>query len=496
MSVISVEFILFVLVLFFIYWTIPARFQWILLLIASIIFYVLNAPMYTFIYVGCSVILVYFATRYFEINGKYKKLVFIITITVIIGILAILKYRNMFAEALFVLVDFNYTRVNWIAPLAISFYTLQLVSYLLDCYWGGVQTEKNILKLLLYTIYFPQMVSGPISRFDELGASLFQEKKFDYDKAVIGFKRMAWGIIKKLFVAARLKLLADAIFNDPLSFAGIWIWVGAALFIIELYADFSGCMDIVIGASLCLGINLTENFNAPMLSRSVQEFWQRWHITLGAWLRDYILNPLLKSECLITIGKRTKKIFGKKFGKKIPAYIAMFFVWTAMGIWHGDGLKYIIGEGYWFWLIIVLEQTISPLTKKIKNNKIYDVFSILRTFLFVCIGNIFFRADSFRSAVGMIKLGFIKPQTWNLIEIFKIHGIGKDAMGGLVNVGLFLFFLCLMFLFEIMVYKGGNPYKYISRQKMIIRWGIYWLFVIVIAYNIFGVQEDFIYARF
>jgi membrane bound O-acyl transferase MBOAT family protein len=443
-----------------------------------------------------SVIAVYFATQYFEKNDKYKKFVLIIVLIVTIGILIVLKYTNTLVGILLIMDDIQYSRVNWIAPLAISFYTLQLVAYLLDCYWGVIKAEKNILKLLLYTIYFPQMVSGPISRFNELGASVLQEKKFDYDKAAIGFKRIAWGIIKKLFVAARLKLLADTIFNNPSSFAGIWIWVGAALFIIELYADFSGCMDIVIGVSLCLGIQLTENFNAPMLSRSVQEFWQRWHITLGTWLRDYILNPLLKSEWLITIGKRVKKVFGKKFGKKIPAYIAMFFVWTAMGIWHGDGLKYIIGEGYWFWLIIVLEQTISPLTKKIKNNKIYDIFSILRTFFLVCVGNIFFRAASFRSAVDMIKLGFIKPQNWNLIEIFRLYGIGKDAMGGLANVGLFLFFLFLMFLFEIMIYKGGNPYKYISKQKIIIRWGIYWLFVIVIAYNIFGAQADFIYAKF
>lgn len=496
MSVISVEFILFVIVLFFIYWNIPAKFQWILLLIASVIFYVFNSPAFTLVYVAFSVITVYFATQYFEKSNRHKKHVLIIALIVTLGSLVALKYTNTLMEALLIIGNVQGPRVNLVAPLAISFFTLQLVAYLLDCYWGTIKAEKNIFKLMLYTIYFPQMVSGPISRFNELGVSLFQGKTFDYDDAVVGFKRMSWGIIKKLFVAARLKILADVIFNEPLSFSGIWIWVGAAIFLMELYTDFSGCMDIVIGASLCMGIRLTENFNAPMLSRSVQEFWQRWHITLGAWLRDYIFNPMLKSELLIRIGNRAKKVFGKKFGKKIPAYIAMFFVWTAMGLWHGDGLKYIIGEGYWFWIIIVLEQTLSPLTKKIKNNNIYDIFSMLRTFLLVCVGNIFFRADSISSAVEMIKLGFTNPQTWNLIEIFKRYGIGKDAMGGIVNVVLFLFFLCLMVLYEIMVYKGENPYKYICKQRLVIRWGLYWLIVIVIAYNIFGEQTDFIYANF
>lgn len=496
MSIVSIEYLFFIAVLFIAYWNISAKFQWILLLAASIIFYVFNAPMYTLIYIGISVIIVYMATVSFDRDYKYKKMVLVLTLVLILGTLAVLKYTNMFAGTLYLILGLHYTSVHWVAPLAISYYTLQLVAYTLDCYWGIEKAEKNIFKVLLYTIYFPQMVSGPISRYSNLGKVLFEEHRFDYDRVVTGLKRIAWGIIKKLFVASRLKILADTVFNDPLSFSGVWIWLGMALFVLELYADFSGCMDIVIGVSNCFGIELCENFNAPLLSRAVQEFWQRWHITLGGFLRDYLMNPLLKSAKLLRMGEFFKKKLGKKQGKKIPVYLAMLIVWIAMGIWHGSGWKFIIGEGLWFWLVIVLEQTLSPLSAKIKNNKLYLAFCVMRTFALVCIGNLFFRADSLKLSIQMLKLAFAKTNDWWVIGIFQMHGIGKDAMGGIVKLILFLFFMSLMLLFEIMEYKGKSPYKYLSRQNVVIRWGIYWLFAIVIAYNIFGEQADFIYAGF
>ena len=208
------------------------------------------------------------------------------------------------------------------------------------------------------------------------------------------------------------------------------------------------------------------------------------------------MNPLLKSDLFIKLREFTQKSFGKKQGKKLPVYIAMLVVWISMGIWHGSGWKFIIGEGLWFWLVIVFEQTLSPLAKRFKNNRLYTAFCVVRTFILVCIGNLFFRADSLKLSMQMLKLAFAKTNDWWVIGIFQSHGIGKDAMGGIVKLSLFLFFVGLMLFFEIMEYKGKSPYKYLSRQNVLIRWGIYWLFAIVIAYNIFGEQIDFIYAGF
>ena len=174
MSIVSIEYLFFIAALFIVYWNISAKFQWILLLTASIIFYTFNAPVYTFIYIGISVILVYLATVSFDRDYKYKKMVLVLTLVLILGTLAVLKYTNMFAGTLYLILGLQYTTVNWVAPLAISYYTLQLVAYTLDCYWGVEKAEKNILKVLLYTIYFPQMVSGPISRYSNLGKILFE----------------------------------------------------------------------------------------------------------------------------------------------------------------------------------------------------------------------------------------------------------------------------------------------------------------------------------
>ena len=495
MSIISPEFFIFISVLLVVYWNIPGRFQWLLLLVASGIFYILNAPVFTLIYIGISVVTVYFATIYFE-KRENKTGVLVGTLIIILGTLAVLKYTNLFVGTLFMILRIPYTRINWAAPLAISFYTLQLVAYTLDCYWKVCRPEKNILKLLLYTIYFPQMVSGPISRYNELGKYLFEKHRFEYSRVTLGFKRIAWGMTKKLFIAAKLKLFADAIFNNPTHFTGTWIWLGIVLFVIELYADFSGCMDIIIGVSTCLGIEMTENFNAPLLSRSIQEFWQRWHITLGLFLRDYLMNPLLKSKIFATFGTITKKILGKKNGKKIPAYLAMFVVWIAMGIWHGSGWRYVFGQGLWFWLIIVLEQIFSPLTKGLRKNRLYNLFCLSRTFILFCIGMTFFRADSYISAINMFKLGMAKTANWNIVRLIKDHGIERVVLGDVTGILLLMLTLLFLVIFEIVKYNGKNPYNFISNRAWSIRWGVYWIVIIAIVYNIFGTQSNFIYAGF
>ena len=504
MSITSVGFLVFIAISCVLYWNVPGRFQWVFLLIASSIFYVLNAPIFTLIYIGISIISVYYATMYFEKGGKNKKSVLVGTLIIVLDILAVLKYMNLFAGTLFMLLKIPYVRVNWIAPLAISFYTLQLVAYTLDCYWGVAgKTERNIFKLLLYTIYFPQMVSGPISRFTDLGVKLFEVHKFDINGFIYGLKRLGLGLVKKMFIAAKFKMIADAIYGNPTSFSGLWIWLGMFMFTIELFMDFSGCMDIIIGVSLCFGIELQENFNVPFLSKTVQEFWQRWHITLGAWLRDYIMNPLLKSAWFIKLGKNSKKVFGKKIGKKIPVYIAMLFVWTAMGVWHGNSIKYVIGEGLWFWFIIVIGNIFEPYSRKLlerlhigKENYIMNLLRIIRTFMLVSIGNVFFRAESFMKGLKMLRLAFSGTLSYNIVNLLKDYNVGRTALGDFV--GLILWFLAIAMVvgYEIICYKGANPVTFLSNKNTILRWGCYWVIAIIISFSIFGEQSTFIYAGF
>lgn len=369
MDITSVSYIVFIFISLVIYWRIPYKIQWIFLLLVSISYYFINGAWYTYAYILCSVISVYFATNYFmrQDDIRKKRVGLIVTIILNVSILAILKYSNLFIKTYnFICNDSKIQLLNLVPSLAISFYTLQIISYLLDAYWGVTEIEKNPFRLLLYTTYFPLMVSGPICRHSQLGTYLFQEHRFDYDCVTRGFRRIAWGMAKKVVVADRLAIPVGVMFNNPDLYPGLWVLVAGGIFIFQLYFDFSGCMDIVIGVSNCFGIELPENFNTPFFSKSIQEFWQRWHMTLGGWLKDYIMYPVLKSDMMINLQTVCRKRWGKA-GKKIPSYIAMFFVWTIMGLWHGNSWKFIIGEGLWFWITIVLGQLLEPYYVKIKK---------------------------------------------------------------------------------------------------------------------------------
>lgn len=503
MSVSSMSFLISISILFVLYWYIPFKYQWILLTMASMAFFIINSEWFTIVYVLLSVVSVYFAAIYFEGENKHKRFVLTLTIIFNIAILAVLKYTNLFVSNIYRIMGKEYVWVEFIAPLAISFYTLQLIAYLLDCYWGIVIPERKILRLFLYTIYFPQMISGPISRFGEMEYKLFEEHKFEYIRVVRGIKRIGFGLAKKLVISSRFAIFADSIFNDTTSFSGIWIWFGMAFFVLQLYTDFSGCMDIILGTSLCLGIELKENFDAPLLSRSVQEFWQRWHITLGAWLRDYILNSCLKSHAMLKLGNYSKKLLGKKSGKKVPVYISMLIVWLVIGIWHGSGLKYIVGMGIWFWLIIILEKSLSPYVKNLCgklrinfDNPILNGFRIIRTFILVCIGNTFFRAESFTKAIEMIKQGFYPTVNFNLVTLLKEHGISRVELGDITGIIFWIISMVYLIYYEVLTYSGKDPLDWLSGKNKGVRWMVYWSVAIMVAFSLSGKQSAFIYARF
>lgn len=507
MDITSAGFLILVAVSLLIYWNIPAKYQWYILLIDSIIFYLFSLSPYTFVYLLLSVASIYIGSRYFEKPQKSdqkKKICLIVVICFNLLILAVLKYSNLFIQTA------NYFRtgetqlafLHLAAPLAISFYTLQAIAYLLDCYWGQIKAEKNLLKLLLFICYFPLMNSGPISRYSQLGTQLIQEHAFDYQRTVSGLRRIFWGIIKKVIIANRLTYLVNFLFNNYETFDGIWIWAGVVLFSIELYFDFSGCMDIVIGASKCFGIILEENFLAPFFSRTIQEFWQRWHITLGKWLKDYIMNPILKSHRFVQLGKNCKKRWGKK-GKKIPAYIAMFVLWSAMGMWHGgDSWKYIIGEGWWFWLVIVLGQSLEPAFEKAKNtlhikeeNAIWILFQRLRTLLVFSTGMIFFRAKNLETAWDMLRNSFRFQGNLGLFNDF-LSSENWRFFGQKEFVPFFLIIVIAQLVYDYHIYTGKEIKVAKLFDKTWLRWIVYCIGLGMIAYwGDFG-QSVFIYGGF
>ena len=443
------------------------------------------------------------ATCYLEYSSdiKKRKIILILTLTINIGILALLKYTNLVINTInFFSKENQLPLVRWMAPIAISFYTLQIMSYLLDVYWGVTKVEKNPAKLLLFTCYFPLMISGPISRHKQLHVQFFETHKFDYSMLTKGFRRIAWGIAKKLVVANRLAVMVTYMFDNPDSYTGIWVFIAGFTFLIELYFDFSGCMDIIIGVSACFGIELQENFEAPMLSKTVQEIWQRWHITLGGWLKNYIMYPILKTDFMISFTQKCKKKLGKT-GKKIPSFIAMFVVWTLIGLWHGNSWKYIVGEGWWFWIIIVMGQLLDPVFKKanrilhIKTEGIlWKMIQVVRTWILFSIGLIFFRAASLQSALHMLKglrisCGIYEPLRNLYVNTYESFG------GKLSLIAIFLIILGQAFC-EFRIYHKKEVQEIITNKPILIRWSMYLaLIFIIIVTGDFG-SSSFIYFGF
>jgi D-alanyl-lipoteichoic acid acyltransferase DltB (MBOAT superfamily) len=350
----------------------------------------------------------------------------------------------------------------------------------LDAYWGVTDTERNPVKLLLYTSFFPLMVSGPINRHKDLGHQLFEEHRFDYESVTHGMKRIAWGFVKIFAVSVRLSETVDLMWDNVTVYHGILVWVVTGLCGFQLYAEFSGSMDVVIGVSECFGIKLAENFNAPLLSKTVQEFWRRWHITLGTWLRDYIMNPLLKSKAFISLGVKCKEKFGKKQGKKIPAYIAMLAVWLSMGLWHGNSWKYIVGMGTWFWLMIVIGQICEPVSEKIKNvlhvkdGLLWKTWQVIRTYFIFAVGTLSFHASTLPDALERIRFAFDFNVNWSEVSTGLAtvipEGITWKILPFIMLVG-----------YDICLYRGVDLTKWISKRNIVIRWLVYFLLLLLLC---------------
>lgn len=502
MDITSVSYFLFVGISLLVYWVAPARFQWVILLADSLVFYFFNAVSYTYIYLLLSVGTVYFATWVFgKISSTgLRRSALIGALTVIFGMLAILKYTNLAISTVNFVGNKTIPLVSWAAPLAISFYTLQIAAYLLNCYWGVLNRERNIFKLLLFTSFFPLMVSGPISDYQILGCQLFEEHRFDYERVVSGVRRSAWGIAKKVIVADRIIIPVDYMFDHSDQFSGIWIFVAAIGFVVFLYFDFSGCMDIIIGVAKCFGIMLEENFQAPFLSRTIQEFWQRWHITLGRWLKSFIMYPILKTNAFVELGSHCRKKFGKQ-GRKIPTYIAMLSVWFLMGLWHGSSWKYIVGEGLWFWMVIVSGQIFEPVFQKLKKSlhvneesRSWRGFQVSRTLILFSVGMIFFKADTLRSALYMLSRAVVP--TGIFLPLRQLYQNIWGTFGGMISFIAVVTIGLLQIVCDVKIYNGISAQNYIAKMPFIIRWGLYFAFVflIVIAGN-FG-KSSFIYFGF
>lgn len=320
-----------------------------------------------------------------------------------LGILLVLKYSNFFVKNINgILHIFSFKEVvpalHFVVPIGISFYTLQAVSYLVDVYYEKIKPDDNLERLALYLAFFPSLMEGPICRYNQTADSLYSGKPLDYKNLTYGLQRVLWGLFKKLIIADRLNPLVDNIFNTPGNYSGITIIIGAVLYTFQLYADFSGCIDMTIGTGEIFGVIIPENFRQPFFAKNASEFWRRWHITLGTWLKDYVFYPISLTKFGKKLGKKFRERFGKHLGQVFSSALPLLGVWLANGFWHGTGWHYIF-FGMYYLVIILLENLMEPwvvtVTNALHMNRegiLYRVFQTIKLLIIVFVGELFFAA--------------------------------------------------------------------------------------------------------
>ena len=443
---------------------------------------------------------------------RNKRLVMALALILNFGILAFLKYYNFFAGSLNDVfgafgMSFSMPTLKLFLPLGISFYTFQSMGYVVDVYREKFPAEKNIAKFALFVSFFPQIIQGPISFYDQLAHQLYEPHKVDFTRIKYGCELILWGFFKKLVIADRAVIAINTVVADYNQYNGTTLTFTVLLYALQLYADFSGGIDISRGIAQILGIDMAENFKRPYFSKSINEYWRRWHITLGAWMKEYVFYPLSLSGTFLSASKKMKASrFGKTkagshIAKVLPTAIASLIVFLIVGIWHGSSWKYV-AFGLWNGGIIMLSILLKPVfdicNKKLHinpNNFFWKLFQMLRTFIVVCIGYVFDVAPSFRQAINSFAL---------LLTNQKINGFNKSGL----NLGLefkdyaiIVFAVIILFIISLIQDKTNQSIRvFINKRNAVIQWLlIFGVSLVVLVFGIYGPSYnvgDFVYAQF
>lgn len=526
----SYEFFGFIIVLFLVYYLIPKRMQWMLLLAASYIFYA-AADLKYLIYILATTVTIYFTARIIERNqerqtsylrehkaemsreekksykeGRHKVRFrwLLLGLLINLGILATVKYANFFISNINgVMSAFGgknqLSFVSLAIPMGISFYTFQALGYLIDVYRGTVPAEKNFFKLALFVSFFPQLIQGPISRFDDLSKTLYEKHSFDSRTVCFGLQRMLWGYFKKMVIADRILTGLSCIIDAPGQYQGAYAFVGMLFYTVELYADFTGGIDITIGIAQVLGIRPQENFERPYFSKTLKEYWRRWHITMGTWFKDYIFYPISICKPMQKISKFSRNHLGKKVGMRLPVYLSSFVVWFATGFWHGASWNFVVW-GLANYVVLMVSEELEPLYGhfhrrfRFSNTRLYSVFQVMRTFLLISVLKMFDCYSDVGTTFRMFGSMFT-AKNWNVLwngALLKLgltaadYGVLAAGIAVLLGVGL--------------LQRSGSVREKIAARAYPVRVALWFaLFLSILMLGAYGIGYDasqFIYNRF
>ncbi|WP_066503309.1 MBOAT family O-acyltransferase [Abyssisolibacter fermentans] len=480
----SLEFLIFFIVVVTLYFLIPHKYRWILLLTASYLFYMSWKVEYIVLILFATIINYWMSIKLYETsNLKKKKIYLYISLISSLSVLFIFKYFNFFMQSITDLnkilnINIESTTLSLLLPVGISFYTFQTLSYTIDVYRGKIKPERHFGIFALFVTFFPQLVAGPIERSENLLPQFYEKHDFDYDRVINGFILMLIGFTKKVVVADRIAVVVNQVYNNPNDYYGITIIIATVLFAVQIYYDFSGYSDIAIGVSQIMGFSLMDNFKKPYFAKSVSEFWKRWHISLSSWLKDYVYIPLGGNRVV-----------------KWRHYYNLIVTFFLSGLWHGAAWTFVIWGllhgGYLVVSIItknIRDKVMAPIRKLKKLN---SLIQMVITFILVDFAWIFFRANSLGDSVTIIKN--MTHLSLNLEPVYKLFWTVHFT-----KVDLVIFILCTIIIEGIKIPRNKR-YIDFNRYKIpvYVRWGLYFaaLFVIIVL-GAYTKANEFIYFQF
>ncbi|WP_395052163.1 MBOAT family O-acyltransferase [Flavobacterium sp.] len=471
----SINFLLFLPIVFAIYWMVNKRslqLQNILLLASSYFFYAFWDWHFLFLLVFSTVLDYFTGIKMYEAKTeKSKKTWFWLSVLINLGFLGIFKYYNFFANSLAIALEkigfeASFWTLEVILPVGISFYTFHGLSYVIDIYKNRIQPERNIISYSLFVSYFPLLVAGPIERATHLLPQIKKQRIFNYSLAIQGVKQIIWGLFKKIVIADNCAFFVNQIFENSASHSATELWIGMFLFSFQIYGDFSGYSDIALGTSKLFGIDLLRNFNFPYFSKDIADFWRRWHISLSSWFRDYVYIPLGGSQ-----------------GSKLFQIRNVFVIFLLSGFWHGANWTFI------FWGLIHALLFIPLLVFNKNRNSLHDLsynfktyLKIISTFVIVSFAWIFFRADTISEAFnyifGMFNFNDLTPNYFY-----------KNAKYALLSALCLIAILFLVFIEWKNVIKGNQEIQ-LSKSTIFI------VLFLLFCMGTYRNQISFIYFQF
>lgn len=498
MNVTTLGYLLFIFMGIIVYYAFPIKNRWKWLIVLSFI-YVFSSSLFGIVFVILTSLITFYAAKKMdETEGKKKKRILILSMSGCLTILIVLKYvfgLPFFAQPTEILghiLPMGTFVKKYLLPIGISYYTLQTVSYLLDIYWERYRAEQDYLKILLFTCYFPQMFQGPISKYSELAPELFKEHPFFWKNIKFGIQLMLWGFFKKMLIADRLSGGVATIFSGEEPAYGMTIIVGLVFYGIQLYCDFSGGIDIIRGVSELFGIGMKENFRQPYFAVSLEDFWRRWHISLGQWMKDYVFYPISMSGWMKQFNKRLKKVVSRKTAVRMGIAVSNIIVFFFVGAWHGIESNFL-GWGLYNGLVLAVSALL--VDRYIEGKKRFHIndkalwwhfFCVLRTFIIVLIGYIFDCVSTAKEAgIQFLRLFAVHKTDFSMIVMNE------------TDVAVLLIGVISILVVDILHEKGVSVREAISQKSYVAQVIIWTIIVQMIA--CFGkvvTEGGFLYANF